>query len=95
MSQWKITAYENEPALKNNPEIVDFYKFHGGLLEAWDGPALLVFSDRKSLGASLDRNGLRPARFSITKDGSVYMMSETGNKQRMINKQPLHLMFSA
>ena len=72
------TAYENEPALKNNPEIVDFYKFHGGLLEAWDGPALLVFSDGKSLGASLDRNGLRPARFSITKDGSVYMMSETG-----------------
>lgn len=72
------TAYENEPALDNNPEIVDFYKFHGGLLEAWDGPALLVFSDGKSIGASLDRNGLRPARYSITKDGSVYMMSETG-----------------
>jgi glutamate synthase (ferredoxin) len=72
------TAYENEPALKNNPEIVDFYRFHGGLLEAWDGPALLVFSDGKSIGASLDRNGLRPARYSITKDGSVYMMSETG-----------------
>lgn len=72
------TAYENEPALANNPEIVDFYKFHGGLLEAWDGPALLVFSDGKSIGASLDRNGLRPARYSITKDGTVYMMSETG-----------------
>eukprot|EP00566_Odontella_aurita_P001825 CAMPEP_0113589992 /NCGR_PEP_ID=MMETSP0015_2-20120614/36410_1 /TAXON_ID=2838 /ORGANISM="Odontella" /LENGTH=1708 /DNA_ID=CAMNT_0000496101 /DNA_START=214 /DNA_END=5340 /DNA_ORIENTATION=- /assembly_acc=CAM_ASM_000160 len=72
------TAYENEPALKDNPEIVDFYRFHGGLLEAWDGPALLVFSDGKSIGASLDRNGLRPARYSITKDGSVYMMSETG-----------------
>lgn len=71
-------AYENEPALANNPEIVDFYKFHGGLLEAWDGPALLVFSDGKSIGASLDRNGLRPARYSITKDGTVYMMSETG-----------------
>ncbi|KAL7508201.1 hypothetical protein ACHAXN_005280 [Cyclotella atomus] len=72
------TAYENEPALRDNPEIVDFYKFHGGLLEAWDGPALLVFSDGKSIGASLDRNGLRPARYSITKDGTVYMMSETG-----------------
>ena len=72
------TAYENEPALKDNPEIVDFYKFHGGLLEAWDGPALLVYSDGKSIGASLDRNGLRPARYSITKDGTVYMMSETG-----------------
>jgi glutamate synthase (ferredoxin) len=72
------TAYENNPDLKNNPEIVDFYKFHGGLLEAWDGPALLVFSDGKSIGASLDRNGLRPARYSIGKDGTVYLMSETG-----------------
>jgi glutamate synthase (ferredoxin) len=72
------TAYENNPDLANNPEIVDFYKFHGGLLEAWDGPALLVFSDGKSIGASLDRNGLRPARYSIAKDGTVYMMSETG-----------------
>jgi glutamate synthase (ferredoxin) len=72
------TAYENNPDLKNNPEIVDFYKFHGGLLEAWDGPALLVFSDGNSIGASLDRNGLRPARYSISKDGTVFMMSETG-----------------
>jgi glutamate synthase (ferredoxin) len=72
------TAYMANPDLKNNPEITDFYKFHGGLLEAWDGPALLVFSDGKSIGASLDRNGLRPARYSITKDGTVYMMSETG-----------------
>ena len=72
------TAYENNPDLDANPEITDFYKFHGGLLEAWDGPALLVFSDGKSIGASLDRNGLRPARYSIDKDGTVYMMSETG-----------------
>jgi len=72
------TAYENNPDLKNNPEITNFYRFHGGLLEAWDGPALLVYSDGKSIGASLDRNGLRPARYSITKDGTVYMMSETG-----------------
>lgn len=72
------TAYMNNPDLKNNPEITDFYKFHGGLLEAWDGPALLVFSDGKSIGASLDRNGLRPARYSRDKDGTVYMMSETG-----------------
>jgi glutamate synthase (ferredoxin) len=72
------TAYVENPDLKNNPEITDFYKFHGGLLEAWDGPALLVFSDGKSIGASLDRNGLRPARYSIANDGTVYMMSETG-----------------
>eukprot|EP00531_Pseudo-nitzschia_arenysensis_P012222 CAMPEP_0116150370 /NCGR_PEP_ID=MMETSP0329-20121206/19503_1 /TAXON_ID=697910 /ORGANISM="Pseudo-nitzschia arenysensis, Strain B593" /LENGTH=1625 /DNA_ID=CAMNT_0003646863 /DNA_START=226 /DNA_END=5103 /DNA_ORIENTATION=+ len=72
------TAYMENPDLKNNPEITDFYKFHGGLLEAWDGPALLVYSDGKSIGASLDRNGLRPARISRTKDGTTYMMSETG-----------------
>jgi glutamate synthase (ferredoxin) len=72
------TAYENHPDLKNNPEIANFYKFHGGMLEAWDGPALLVFSDGNSIGASLDRNGLRPARYSIDRDGTVYMMSETG-----------------
>lgn len=72
------TAYMDNPDLDENPEITNFYKFHGGLLEAWDGPALLVFSDGKSIGASLDRNGLRPARYSIAKDGSVYMMSETG-----------------
>lgn len=72
------TAYMNNPDLDANPEITNFYKFHGGLLEAWDGPALLVFSDGKSIGASLDRNGLRPARYSIDKDGTVYMMSETG-----------------
>jgi len=72
------TAYRDSPDLKNNPEITDFYKFHGGLLEAWDGPALLIYSDGKSIGASLDRNGLRPARYSIANDGSVYMMSETG-----------------
>jgi glutamate synthase (ferredoxin) len=72
------TAYMENPDLKENPEITDFYKFHGGLLEAWDGPALLVYSDGKSIGASLDRNGLRPARYSRTKDGTVFMMSETG-----------------
>lgn len=71
-------AFNESPDLKEHPEITDFYKFHGGLLEAWDGPALLVFSDGKSIGASLDRNGLRPARYSITKDGTVFMMSETG-----------------
>jgi glutamate synthase (ferredoxin) len=72
------TAYMDNPDLKENLEITDFYKYHGGILEAWDGPALLVFSDGKSIGASLDRNGLRPARYSRTKDGTVFMMSETG-----------------
>ena len=71
-------AYENEPYLKNNPEITDFYKYHGGLLEAWDGPALLAFSDGKRIGVSLDRNGLRPVRYSIDKDGGVYVKHPYG-----------------
>ena len=71
-------AYKDEPSYEANPEIVDFYKYHGGLLEAWDGPALLMFCDGKNIGASLDRNGLRPARYTRTEDGMVYIMSETG-----------------
>mmetsp|Transcript_26391 Transcript_26391/g.86725 ORF Transcript_26391/g.86725 Transcript_26391/m.86725 type:complete len:1602 (-) Transcript_26391:107-4912(-) len=71
-------AYKNQPALDKMPEITDFYDYYSGLQEAWDGPALLVFSDGKKLGACLDRNGLRPARFLTTTDGLVCMMSETG-----------------
>ncbi|GAB4530631.1 MAG: glutamate synthase-related protein [Pleurocapsa sp.] len=71
-------AYQNQPSLKPYPEIVDFYEYHSGLQEPWDGPALLVFSDGKTVGAALDRNGLRPARYTITKDGYVVVGSETG-----------------
>ncbi|MGL4882371.1 MAG: glutamate synthase subunit alpha, partial [Waterburya sp.] len=71
-------AYQNQPALQAYPEIVDFYEYHSGQQEPWDGPALLVFSDGKTVGATLDRNGLRPARYTITKDGYVVVGSETG-----------------
>ena len=71
-------AYQNQPALEKYPEIVDFYEYHSGQQEPWDGPALLVFSDGKTVGATLDRNGLRPARYTITKDGYVVVGSETG-----------------
>ena len=71
-------AYRNQPDLQQYPEIVDFYEYHSGLQEPWDGPALLVFSDGKTVGATLDRNGLRPARYSITKDGYIVVASETG-----------------
>ena len=71
-------AYQNQPSLKEHPEIVDFYEYHSGQQEPWDGPALLVFSDGKTVGATLDRNGLRPARYTITKDGYVVVGSETG-----------------
>jgi glutamate synthase (ferredoxin) len=71
-------AYKNQPSLHPYPEIVDFYEYHSGQQESWDGPALLVFSDGKTVGATLDRNGLRPARYSITKDGYVVVGSEAG-----------------
>jgi len=71
-------AYKNQPALADHPEIVDFYEYYNGLQEAWDGPALLVFSDGKKVGATLDRNGLRPARYCVTKDGLVIVGSEAG-----------------
>lgn len=71
-------AYRNQPALADHPEIVDFYEYYSGLQEAWDGPALLAFSDGKVVGAALDRNGLRPARYCTTQDGTVYVSSEAG-----------------
>jgi glutamate synthase (ferredoxin) len=71
-------AYLNQPELVNHPEIVDFYEFYSGLQEAWDGPALVVFSDGKTVGATLDRNGLRPARYALTRDGFVVVGSEAG-----------------
>ena len=59
-------------------DVKAFYKYYEGLQEAWDGPALLVFCDGTTVGAKLDRNGLRPARFLKTKSGLVCFMSETG-----------------
>ncbi|MGB3616347.1 MAG: glutamate synthase-related protein [Elainellaceae cyanobacterium] len=71
-------AYQNQPALKERPEIVDYYEYYSGIQEPWDGPALLVFSDGKTVGAALDRNGLRPARYCITQDGWIIVASEAG-----------------
>ena len=55
-----------------------FYEYHSALMEPWDGPAALAFTDGKGLGATLDRNGLRPARWTLTKDGLFVLASETG-----------------
>ncbi len=71
-------AYNNQPDLEDHPEITDFYDYYSGLQEPWDGPALLAFSDGKVVGACLDRNGLRPARYIITRSGSVIVSSEAG-----------------
>jgi len=71
-------AFRDQPELEDRPAIKAFYEYNACLQEPWDGPALLVFSDGKTVGATLDRNGLRPARYCITSDGYVVMGSETG-----------------
>ncbi len=55
-----------------------FYEYHASLTEPWDGPAAIAFTDGRVIGATLDRNGLRPARYLITRDGLLVMASETG-----------------
>ncbi|MFA5875750.1 MAG: glutamate synthase large subunit, partial [Candidatus Margulisiibacteriota bacterium] len=59
-------------------EVRDFYRYHACFMEPWDGPAAVAFTDGKDVGAVLDRNGLRPARYIVTKDGMVVMASEVG-----------------
>jgi glutamate synthase (NADPH) large chain len=55
-----------------------FYEYHAALMEPWDGPAAIAFTDGRQIGATLDRNGLRPARFCVTDDDRVVMASESG-----------------
>ena len=55
-----------------------FYEFHACMMEPWDGPASISFTDGKIIGATLDRNGLRPSRYCVTTDDRVIMASETG-----------------
>ena len=59
-------------------ELKEFYKYHACFMEPWDGPAAITFTDGKNVGAVLDRNGLRPARYIITKNDFVVMASEAG-----------------
>ena len=69
-------AWENHKSM--NVAKKAFYEFNGCIMEPWDGPASVPFTDGKFIGALLDRNGLRPSRYSVTKDGYVIMSSETG-----------------
>jgi glutamate synthase (NADPH/NADH) large chain len=61
-----------------DPQRRAFYEYHAALMEPWDGPAALAFTDGRQIGATLDRNGLRPARFMVTADDLVIMASEAG-----------------
>ena len=70
-----------EPWEKNKFMDVDrrsFYEYYAPMMEPWDGPASMVFTDGKQIGATLDRNGLRPSRYCVTDEGFVVMASETG-----------------
>ncbi len=59
-------------------DVKAFYQYHASLMEPWDGPAALAFTDGRVVGAKLDRNGLRPSRYAITSDGMVILASEAG-----------------
>ncbi|MBV8387042.1 MAG: glutamate synthase large subunit, partial [Acidimicrobiia bacterium] len=67
-----------EGARDLDPEIRGFYRYHASLMEPWDGPAGLVFTDGVGVGAALDRNGLRPLRYAVCEDGLVVCCSEAG-----------------
>ncbi len=69
-------AWERSTAM--DPQRRDFYRYHAALMEPWDGPASVTFCDGKVVGAVLDRNGLRPARYWVTKDQRVIFASEVG-----------------
>jgi len=69
-------AWDSDPAME--PDKRAFYEYHASLMEPWDGPAAVAFTDGRMIGATLDRNGLRPARYLVTRDDLVIMASETG-----------------
>jgi glutamate synthase domain-containing protein 2/glutamate synthase domain-containing protein 1/glutamate synthase domain-containing protein 3 len=69
-------AWEHEPTMPD--DVKAFYEYHASLMEPWDGPADIAFTDGRIVGAKLDRNGLRPGRYLITHDGLVVMASEAG-----------------
>ena len=69
-------AWQNHPTMPENKRA--FYEYHSALQEPWDGPACITFTDGRYIGAVLDRNGLRPSRYYVTKDDRVIMASEVG-----------------
>jgi glutamate synthase (NADPH) large chain len=69
-------AWQNHQTMPDDKRA--FYEYHASIMEPWDGPASIPFSDGTCIGAVLDRNGLRPSRYTVTKDGFVIMGSETG-----------------
>ena len=81
-------AWENHKTISQKRR--DFYRFHASLMEPWDGPACVTFTDGNVIGAVLDRNGLRPSRYWVTEDGLVILSSEVGvldiSQEKVIRK---------
>ena len=69
-------AWDGHPLMDDERRA--FYEYHAALMEPWDGPAAIAFTDGKQIGATLDRNGLRPARYIVTDDDHVILGSEVG-----------------
>jgi glutamate synthase (NADPH/NADH) large chain len=69
-------AWENHTSMDDNRRA--FYEYHAAMMEPWDGPAAMAFTDGRHIGGTLDRNGLRPARYVVTEDDLVVMASESG-----------------
>ena len=69
-------AWQNDPHM--DPKKKEFYEFHSAMMEPWDGPASVCFTDGVLVGATLDRNGLRPSRYCVTDDDMLIMSSESG-----------------
>lgn len=78
-------AWEHDDSL--DPQLRAFYEYHACLMEPWDGPAAICFTDGRVIGATLDRNGLRPGRIWVTDEGLVVMASEAG----VLNIAPEHV----
>ena len=69
-------AWDGDPTMPE--DVRAFYEFHASLMEPWDGPAAVAFTDGRVIGAKLDRNGLRPGRYVVTHEGLIIMASEAG-----------------
>lgn len=84
--------WENNDDMK--PEMKKFYEYHSCITEPWDGPAAVAFTDGRYVGATLDRNGLRPARYYITSDDMIILSSEVGvtdiDRSKIVKKERLH-----
>jgi len=76
MSMMIPSAWENDPYLDN--KVRSFYRCHSTMMEPWDGPAAVAFTDGRFVGGGLDRNGLRPSRYKIYEDGTIVLGSEAG-----------------